>query len=280
MATTNRQQQHSLPGFPDDSLVESGPSSMDKLAFKYMELCKVESSTDSESDVSPRWSDTSTMGCGSSAAESRQPIQRMLTCSHKPVGRYSWLSLSLDPYDGSSEDSDESIAGPRRPRQGSCRYWGRSQRRNNHTPIPKEVIKSGGPTEPHLIDVQMRSASDSELWTCSHMDTMSSCSHSKGRGPVAETSADSVLTTKSSPCTPVFPTFVGAATSVPKVQITEKSPDSTIPLRGVFKRKLSLPGAEALQDCYHRKKQCVTKMEAGDSPPEVSWSMTRNTPLA
>ncbi|XP_029544383.1 uncharacterized protein LOC115146447 isoform X2 [Oncorhynchus nerka] len=243
---------------------------MDKLAFKYMELCKVESSTDSESDVSPRWSDTSTMGCGSSAAEGRQPIQRMLTCSHKPVGRYSWLSLSLDPYDGSSEDSDESIAGPRRPRQGSCRYWGRSQRRNNHTPILKEVIKSGGPTEPHLIDVQMRSASDSELWTCSH---------SKGRGPVAETSADSVLTTKSSPCTPVFPTFVGAATPVPKVQIPEKSPNSTIPLRGVFKRKLSLPGAEALQGCYHRKKQCVTKMEAGDSP-EVSWSMTRNTPLA
>ncbi|XP_014067354.1 uncharacterized protein [Salmo salar] len=272
MATTNRQQQHSLPGFPDDSLVESSPSSVDKLAFKYMELCKVESSTDSESDVSPRWSDTSTMGCGSSAPESRQPIQRMLTCSHKPVGRYSWLSLSLDPYDGSSEDSDESNAGPRRPRQGSCRYWGRSQRRNNHPPtvILKEVIKSGGPTEPHLIDVQMRSASDSELWTCSH---------SKGRGPV--TSADSgVLTIKSSPCTPVFPTLVGAATSVPNVRIPEKSPDNTIPLRGVFKRKLSLPGAETLQDCGHRKKQCVTKMEAGDSPPEGSWSMTRNTPLA
>lgn len=25
-----------LAGFPDDSLVESGPSSVDKLAFKYM----------------------------------------------------------------------------------------------------------------------------------------------------------------------------------------------------------------------------------------------------
>ncbi|XP_041703130.1 uncharacterized protein LOC121539017 isoform X2 [Coregonus clupeaformis] len=274
MATTNPQQQHSRSGFRDGSLVQSGPSSVDKLAFKYMELCKVESSTDSESDVSPRWSDTSTMGCASSAPESRQPIQRMLTCTHKPVGRFSYHSLSLDPYDGSSEDSDESMGGPRRPRQGGCRYWGRSQRRNNHPPtvILKEVIKSGGlrdgPMEPHLIDVQMRSASDSELWTCSH---------SKGRGPVGETSADSgVLATKSSPCTPVSLTFVGAATSVHNVQTpestSEKSPDSPVPLRGLFKRKFCLPGAETPQDGGHRKRQCVTKMETGDSPPEVARS--------
>ncbi|CAL9687078.1 unnamed protein product [Knipowitschia caucasica] len=83
------------------------PSSVDHLSFKYM-MCKVESSTDSESEISPRWSDTSTMGCVSSAAES-DSVPRSLPLLPRPSCRVPAHSLFLDPYDGSSEDSDASM---------------------------------------------------------------------------------------------------------------------------------------------------------------------------
>ncbi|XP_015244983.1 PREDICTED: uncharacterized protein LOC107094084 [Cyprinodon variegatus] len=49
-------------------------------------------------------------GCGSSAPESGTS-RRMTTLTHKPLGRHACCSLFLDPYDGSSEDSDVSSGG-------------------------------------------------------------------------------------------------------------------------------------------------------------------------
>ncbi|XP_010877818.1 uncharacterized protein LOC105015990 [Esox lucius] len=277
--STARLQQNSIPaGIPDGSRVQSCNGSLDKLAFKYKDMCKVVSSTDSESDVSPRWSDTSTMGCASSATESRRPHQKTLTCSHKPVGRYFCHPLS-DPYDGSSEDSDGSMSGPGGPRQGSRRYRARAQKRTGHHPAVnlQEVIRSGGltdgPTELHLVDVQMRSTSDSELWTCSSLETPLACNRFRWEGPVAEMSADSgVITARSTPGTPGSVTNVEAETSVRSIQTPGRSADSPVPL-SLFKRKFSLPGvqiveAETRQEFGHRKRQCFTTMGNGDSSPE------------
>ncbi|KAL0969614.1 hypothetical protein UPYG_G00229850 [Umbra pygmaea] len=275
MAT--KRQKHS--GSADGSLLQNGPSSVDKLAFKYMELCKVVSSTDSESDVSPRCSDTSTMGCVSSPAESRKPVVKTPTCVHKPMGRYLTHSLCVDPYDGSSEDSDESSGCPRRPRQGSCRYWGMRQRRTNHNPTVnlKEVIRGGGlragPPELHVVDIQMRSASESEIWICNQLAAPSPCDNLEWKTPVTGNSSDTgVVSAKSTPCTPGSLPFVGVATSiqVPRGS-SEKDLDKPINMC-FFKRKFSLPGvdsAEAQQEHAHRKRQCVTKMEMGVPLPEV-----------
>ncbi|XP_035766876.1 uncharacterized protein LOC102777193 isoform X6 [Neolamprologus brichardi] len=103
MAHRRRRRQRPLP----DSTDRQAPSSMDQLTLNYMEMCNMESSTDSDSEISPRWSDTSTMGCVSSAPESGAS-RRALPLTLKPAERHGCYSLDLDPYDGSSEDSDES----------------------------------------------------------------------------------------------------------------------------------------------------------------------------
>ncbi|XP_036006458.1 uncharacterized protein LOC110368844 isoform X2 [Fundulus heteroclitus] len=76
-------------------------------------MCKMDSSTDSDSEISPRWSDTSTLGCVSSAAEGRTS-GRAVPLAHRSAGRHGCCSVFLDPYDGSSEDSDESRGGTSR----------------------------------------------------------------------------------------------------------------------------------------------------------------------
>ncbi|MED6273457.1 hypothetical protein CHARACLAT_006591, partial [Characodon lateralis] len=85
------------------------PNPMDQLTLS----CMMESSTDSDSEISPRWSDTSTLGCVSSAPESRTS-RRAVSLTYKSAGRHACCSLFLDPYDGSSEDSDESNGGTSR----------------------------------------------------------------------------------------------------------------------------------------------------------------------
>ncbi|KAK0139761.1 hypothetical protein N1851_023334 [Merluccius polli] len=167
------------------------PSSVEKLAFKYMELCKLESSTDSESDISLRSSDTSTMALVSTSRPDRRPLQKsMLSLSHKGGGRLPCYCRFLDPYDGSSEDSDESSSAPagvlgRRPRQqhgGACSHLLCRGRRfvtllQPPASVPAEVTKREprAPTAPtstpgplllqHPADVQMDSdGSSSEPW--------------------------------------------------------------------------------------------------------------------
>ncbi|XP_059908728.1 uncharacterized protein LOC132458195 isoform X1 [Gadus macrocephalus] len=98
-------------------------NSVEELAFRYMEMCKVESSTD-ESDNSPRSSDTSTMALVTNGQEKIPLPKNMSSWSHKVGGRLPCYCRYLDPYDGSSEDSDESrhAAGllRGRPRQHGC----------------------------------------------------------------------------------------------------------------------------------------------------------------
>ncbi|KAJ4940025.1 hypothetical protein JOQ06_029456 [Pogonophryne albipinna] len=150
------------------------PNNMDQLAFKYM-MCKV-SSSDSDSEISPRLSDTSTMGCVSSTPESLT-FRRTLPITQKPAGRYGCCSLSSDPYDGSSEDSDEpNINGgvsSRRFKQqgkggggGGSRFSGRSRRFILNHPASvslRDVEKHGMRDAVSDNNVQMKCGSDSEM---------------------------------------------------------------------------------------------------------------------
>nr|XP_020446792.1 uncharacterized protein LOC109955207 isoform X2 [Monopterus albus] len=260
------------------------PNHMDHLAFKYM-MCKVESSTDSDSEISPRWSDTSTMGCGSGA------LRRTLLL--KPAARHGSYSLFLDPYDGSSEDSDESnidVSVSRRTRQqgkgggGGCRFLGRSKRCLLHHPASvtlKEVLKNGMKDplteQQHLLDVQMKHGSDSELWVCD-LDTLPSHSDKDGcRDHTVEKANESTMHTQtmdielqlddsglhatrsSTPHTTEPLTSVGGSSSQMLDSSSEKSP-SPCNLQSLYKRKLGLPGAEVVE-LGQRKRQCVVNME-------------------
>ncbi|XP_034530795.1 uncharacterized protein LOC117806163 isoform X2 [Notolabrus celidotus] len=269
---------------------------MDQLAFKCM-MCKMESSTDSESEISPRWSDTSTMGCASSAPES-QASRRTLPLTHKPALKHGCYSLFLDPYDGSSEDSDESnanggVSGRRTRQQGrggggsGSRFLCRSKRFILHHPASsalREVVKTrmrNPLTEPqHLLDVPMKCGSDSELWFCELdidgdecrdlKDPLSSDSlmHNQAMdiGLCCQLYDSSLHTTR--PCTPqtLGPvTPVGMISSHIPESSSERSP-SPCNLQSLNKRKLGFPGGEVVE-LGQRKKQCVYNMEDSASEP-------------
>ncbi|XP_067100072.1 uncharacterized protein [Osmerus mordax] len=247
-------------------------------------MCKVESSTDSESDVSPRWSDTSTMGCGSSAAESRQ-VQRSLLCGHKPAGRHpSYHCLSIDPYDGSSEDSDvsDSLSFPWRQRQpqAGCRCWGRTGRRVPFHSAPpllrgislnelRVVETEPGRAEQNqqkTLDVQMRSTSELDHWSCG-LET-SSCGHSRGgESNLTEGTFESGGRTRSvdsgmhSTCSP-FP-CVGENSLCHPEMSSEKSVDSPFTLSCASKRKFGLLGLPGKEE-ETRKRLCVSRMDMGE----------------
>ncbi|XP_029937918.1 uncharacterized protein LOC115380827 isoform X2 [Myripristis murdjan] len=292
---SRRRRQHSLPGHS----YRHATNNVDQLALKYM-MCKVESSTDSESEISPRWSDTSTMGCMSSTPESGSCQRRL---PHKPVGRHPCYSLFLDPYDGSSEDSDESgvAAGvpSRRLRQqaaGGSRLSGRSRRFILHhtaSSALREVGKNGvrDPVSEHqhLTDIKMKSGSESELWA-HELDTVSS-PHDRGGCKVSvgdmlvdsETQAQSVdpegqlddsgvhTTRSSTPHTPGSLTPVGENLSQLLDSSSERS-HSPCHLRSLYKRKLGLSTVEVME-LGQKKRRCVTNMEeeqeGGDSASEV-----------
>ncbi|XP_022606906.1 uncharacterized protein LOC111226094 [Seriola dumerili] len=291
-----RRRQRSLPGHSERHI----PNNVDQLAFKYMEMCKMESSTDTDSEISPRWSDTSTMGCVSSAPE-RGTLRR--TLSLKPAARHGCYSLFMDPYDGSSEDSDDSnidFGVSRRTRHqgqggGGCRFSGRSRRFILHNPASvalREVMKNGmrDPVteQQHLLDLPMKCGSDSELWVC-ELDTLPSHSDKDScRDLTAEMANDSTMhpqtmdielqlddsglhaTRSSTPHTSGPLTPVGGSSSWMLDSSTERSP-SPYNLRSLYKRKLGLPGAEVVE-LAQRKRQCVVNMEdkqeAGDSASE------------
>ncbi|XP_071353909.1 uncharacterized protein [Trachinotus anak] len=291
-----RRRQRSLPGHNERHV----PNNVDQLAFKYM-MCKVESSTDSDSEISPRWSDTSTMGCASSAPD-RGTLRRTLPL--KPAARHGCYSLFLDPYDGSSEDSEESNTDAgvsRRTRQqgqgggGGCRFSGRTRRFILHHPASvalREVMKNGmrDPVteQQHLLDVQMKCGSDSELWVC-EFDTLPSHSDKDScRDLPTETASDPTThaqtmdmefqlddsglhaTRSSTPHTPGPLTPVGGSPSWMLDSSSERS-HSPCNLRSLNKRKMGLPGTEAVE-VGQRKRQCVVdiedKEEAGDFASE------------
>ncbi|CAB1461122.1 unnamed protein product [Pleuronectes platessa] len=299
-APGRRRRRLSLP----DPAERHTPNNMEQLAFKYMDLCKVESSTDTDSEISPRWSDTSTMGCVSSAPES-ETLRR----TPKPLKpRHGCSSLFLDPYDGSSEDSDEShldVSISRRTRQqggggggggGGRRFLGRSRRFILHHPpsVALRDVMKDGKRDPattqqlqHPVDVQMKCGSDSELWVY-ELDILPSHSNREVCGDLAakmtndsQASAQTmdielqlhdsglVASRSSTPNTPGPPTLVVRGSSWMMDSSSERSP-SPCDLRSLYKRKLSLPGAEVVE-VGQRKRQCVVHMgeeEAGDSASE------------
>ncbi|XP_026195566.1 uncharacterized protein LOC113148198 isoform X3 [Anabas testudineus] len=234
-----RRRQHSAPDKSDRHV----PNNMDHLAFKYMEMCKVD--TDSDSEISPRWSDTSTVGCVSIAPQS----ETLQTLQLKPAARHGCYSLFLDPYDGSSEDSDESNINDgvsRRTKQrgkgggGGCRFSGRSRTFVLHHPASvarREVVKTGmrdpATEQQHLFDIQMKCGSDSEA------------------------------TISSTPHTPV-----GGSSSQVLDSSSERSP-SPCNVRSIYKRKLGLHGADVVE-LGQRKRQCVVNMEDQDGVDSAS----------
>ncbi|XP_075699717.1 uncharacterized protein LOC142664506 isoform X2 [Rhinoderma darwinii] len=83
-----------------DVVMDSGRNSdyVERLAFKYMRKCKVESSTDSESDYNNE-------GCGPNVS---------IPTSHVDVKTMDFQKLQfLDPYDGDSEDTIQSNSSER-----------------------------------------------------------------------------------------------------------------------------------------------------------------------
>ncbi|XP_016398753.1 uncharacterized protein LOC107732034 isoform X2 [Sinocyclocheilus rhinocerous] len=129
-----------------EELINTQSDAVGRLAFRYM-MCKVDSSSDSESESNPRWSDVSSKGCESSTPEAPQKLQQN-------------YQQCLDPYDGSSEDSGSSAEGSRKQRPGGFRTKGTGRRLTFN---PASALRDETPADLHRVDVQMRSSSDSEL---------------------------------------------------------------------------------------------------------------------
>ncbi|XP_061824213.2 uncharacterized protein [Nerophis lumbriciformis] len=245
-----RRRRHLIPEHSDGGQ----KSNMEQLANKYM-MCKVESSTDSDSEISPRWSDTSTMECVSSAPESGT-LKQTLPLMREPPGKHGCYSLFLDPYDGSSEDSDDTDVPSRRTRQQG-KGGGRLSRKNRrfilHHPAAigfRQLVKTP-PEQQHLVDVHMKCVEDSEVWLCELVSLSSQADLYRG-GPAEEMPTGSDVKVK------LFDDSALPST------LSARSPGKPCNLRVLFKRKLAVPAAEGLE-LGHRKRPCVVNMEEGDS---------------
>ncbi|XP_055018266.1 uncharacterized protein LOC129411451 isoform X2 [Boleophthalmus pectinirostris] len=221
----------------------SVPNNVEHLAFKYM-MCKVESSTDSESEISPRWSDTSTMGCGSSAAES-DCGPHTVPLVPKSSGRHGCSSVFLDPYDGSSEDSDTSMDAQytRQSVKGAlCWCVARNRRFNHqphqHQPAPDQTKTSETDKLNHSISYDENSNFHAAM---SLSDGDESFALEQNGGDVEDVGR---------PC-------LKSGWSYMMDRSSERSPS---PSSNLHKRKCGLPGAELLERA-HRKRQCVVNME-------------------
>ncbi|KAK5886471.1 hypothetical protein CesoFtcFv8_017500 [Champsocephalus esox] len=215
------------------------PNNMDQLAFKYM-MCKV-SSSDSDSEISPRLSDTSTMGCVSSTPESLT-FRRTLPITQKPAGRYGCCSLFSDPYDGSSEDSDEpnnngGVSSRRFKQQGKgggggSRFSGRSRRDGDGGRALSEKMAEDSTMQSQTMDVALHCQLDDSGFHATRYSTP----HTPAPVTPAEVSLSQAtdLSSESSPC--------------------------PCNLRSLYKRKLGFPGAEVVE-LGQRKRQCVVDME-------------------
>ncbi|XP_049595531.1 uncharacterized protein [Syngnathus scovelli] len=226
-----RRRPHLISDFSD----RGQTNNMEQLAFKYKEMCKVESSTDSDSEISPK-SDTSTMECVSSAAESgitRRPLPRV----HESVGRQGCYSLFLDPYDGSSEDSDGVNMEPRRTKLqgkgGRGRFSCRSRHFLLHPPSTgfRQPVKPATetPSECHLLDMHMKCLDNSDVWLCEMTGSQA-----------VETGMDVRYH------------------DAPMPESSLESTADSCNLQVMVKRKLDVPEVDELE---LRKRQCIVKME-------------------
>lgn len=182
---------------------------------------------------------------------------------------YSCLQL-LDPYDGSSEDSEESyLNAPRiRVRRGKSAGVGscRSLSRNRRFLLPKSWSRDPHPaSEQQLLDVQMAVESESELWLC-EINGMPSDSNKYGDGDLkesplcAETMDVELLEDSGVHIPPPSTVRPGNSPQVPDSS-SERSP-SPCHLRCLHKRKMCFPEAE-VSELGQRKRQCVPSMEDG-----------------
>ncbi|XP_029982479.1 uncharacterized protein LOC115413632 isoform X2 [Sphaeramia orbicularis] len=189
---------------------------------------------------------------------------RTLPLVHNPAGRHGCYSMFLDPYDGSSEDSDESnidvsvsAKGSRRPRQPGG-GGGRSRRSMFRHPasVVKNCTGDKVTEEQHVSDVQMKCGSDSELTfggfgggtsndSGKHTTSMDLELHCQLKDSDLHASGSSTPG-------PVPPVEVG---TLPHSS-SEKPPCH---LRSLHKRKLDLPGLDVLE-LEQRKKQCLVNM--------------------
>ncbi|XP_066550363.1 uncharacterized protein LOC136716862 [Amia ocellicauda] len=256
-----RRQKRAVQGFGDGKDGRKCSESVERLAFKYMEKCKVESSTDSDSDTSPE-------GCVSSTPESGA-ARKVLPVGQARGGRYHLPSL--DPYDGSSEDSsDESDGNSRRQRQGGSVPRVRGQTGGSSSvSFPKDPGKSApsvklGELQPPT-DIQMRSSSDSEVRAGEPVSP-------RGREGCGDMPVDSGVHTESSLSTPGQFAFVsltpvrlpespsyrsraGPRRTYPRPP--EEVPDSPAPHEAFPKRKSGFPGVEAGERALRKKQRTV-----------------------
>ncbi|XP_012692235.1 uncharacterized protein LOC105908299 [Clupea harengus] len=273
MSMWRRRPKYNCKAYREDKHVHRGPDRVDILTFKYKEMCKMDSSSDSESDASPRWSDTSSKGNVSGAAE-RRAAQKLPSLTHKPTG---WHNVCIDPYDGSSEDSCSSMNGSRRPKKGTCRFWGKFRRGTAmHGPLPKEAKRSGttdGAGGSHFGDIHM--SSDSEIDFTNQNGNWPSSDVKDSKAGVLE---DSGVFTRSpsDPPGPALSTVGGDCVRAVRGSSNEndqetptpqlQSPDCTTGYDSLSKRKLVLPQGE--MGYWHRKRQCMTKVEEESHSPE------------
>lgn len=180
------------------------------------------------------------------------------------AGMYSCLQL-LDPYDGSSEDSDESdLNAPSfRVRLGKSAGGGscRSLSRNRSFLLPKSGSRDPHPaSEQQLLDVQMALESESELWLCEINVMPCGCGNlDLEESTLRAQTMDVELLEDSGVHIP--PPSTGQPGNSPQVpdSSSERSP-SPCHLRCLHKRKMCFPEAE-VSELGQRKRQCVPSME-------------------
>ncbi|XP_007258965.3 uncharacterized protein LOC103042329 [Astyanax mexicanus] len=236
-----RRRGHAAAGVPDIRSDQRDPVTVDRLAFKYMEMCKVDSTSDSESDTSPRWSDAS-----SKSFQGGTGLKRP-TLPQKPFGRH--YQQTLDPYDGSSEDSASSADGAKRQKRGGFRVKGRSCSRMAANPLPSHEVRRPGLRDSVPViqfgDIHMRSSSDSELKVISHRDFQYS-----PRNYTSTRMADN-----HPPLHSANPFCTGTS-----FQLTDRLLSSPTHTGALSKRKMFCPFDDG-GEYMHRKKQCTTQME-------------------
>ncbi|XP_041122776.1 uncharacterized protein LOC121324712 isoform X1 [Polyodon spathula] len=230
-------------GLSDGKDARRSWESVERLAFKYMEKCKVESSTDSDSDTSPE-------GCASSTSESG-------AAKKGPVSRSSLPSL--DPYDGCSEDSSDLSDCSLRSRQPVSSNPPRGVPSTEQESFPKDPGKCGaacvklhaaGSKASPPADVHMRSSSDSET----------TASRSLKREPLWQRAVDSGILTESPLSTPGQCAYVSRTLARLPESPTYRARHSPPALDTMPKRKLGFPGPDTAER-VHKKKQRVVTLE-------------------
>lgn len=182
--------------------------------------------------------------------------------------------------------------------EGGCRVSRRNRRSIPHHPPSialRERVKDGGPDlvtqQQHLLDVQMKCGSDSELCPCDLVSLPSLTDRDGCRDLVEEMTHDSTI-----PSQPLDIELHCQLDSAMPAAISSTSPTIALHLAPVepsssqmldcslerspsqwnlpfhHKRKLGVPGADTME-MGHRKRQCVVNIEeepdGGDSASEA-----------